>query len=199
MGVSPDVHQESDLAKGYGPFATICVWRACHNVLHPYHGFRTHKGVLMADDVTQTTEEHETLTEELLQRLLESSSPEAYLAEAALDNRELSDYLFDLLDEKNLTRAEVARGSAVNPTFVYQIFNGKRNVARDNAIKIAFGLHCTLRETQRLLRHAGASELWCKNRRDAIIIYCIEHGYDRARTDDELYRMGEPTLVAQEG
>ena len=143
--------------------------------------------------------QHEELTEELLQRLLASATPEAYLAQTATDDRSLADYLLDLIDARNMTRADVVRASAVNSTFVYQVFNGERHVGRDNAIKLALGIGCTLRETQRLLRHAGVSELWCKNRRDAIIIYCIEHGYSRAETDDELYRLGEPTLVAREG
>ena len=143
--------------------------------------------------------EAELLTEELLQRLLATSSPEAYLETGVTDDRSLADYLFDLLDQKGLTRAEVVRASAVNSTFAYQVFNGTRKIGRDNAIKLALGMRCTLRETQRLLRHAGHSELWCKNRRDAVIIYCIERGLDRAETDDELYRLGEPTLVAQEG
>ena len=141
----------------------------------------------------------EPLTEDLLERLLASSSPEAYLSESATDDRSLADYLLDLLDQKDMTRADVVRASAVNPTFVYQIFDGKRKVGRDTAIKLALGMHCTLRETQRLLRHAGVSELWCKNRRDAIIIYCIEHGFDRAETDDELFRLEEKTLVSREG
>lgn len=139
------------------------------------------------------------LTEDLLERLLASSSPEAYLSEGATDDRSLADYLLDLLDQKDMTRADVVRSSAVNPTFVYQIFDGKRKVGRDTAIKLALGMRCSLRETQRLLRHAGVSELWCKNRRDAIIIYCIEHGFDRAETDDELFRLEEKTLVSREG
>ena len=43
------------------------------------------------------------------------------------------------------------------------------------------------------------SELYCKNRRDAIIIYCIDKGYTLAECDDELYRLGEQTLVPREG
>ncbi|MBR3235484.1 MAG: XRE family transcriptional regulator [Atopobiaceae bacterium] len=144
-------------------------------------------------------DEQEPLTEELLQRLLASSTPEAYLEQAPTDNRTLADYLFDLIDAKGITRADVQRGSAVNSTFVYQIFKGDRKVTRDNAIRLAFGTQCTLREAQRLLRHAGVSELWCKNRRDAIIIHCIEHGYNLPACDDELYRLGEPTLVPREG
>lgn len=148
-------------------------------------------------DMTET--QTEPLTEELLERLLASSSPEAYLDQAPTDDRSLSDYLMDLIDAHGARRADVVRRSAVNSTFVYQIFAGERQVGRDNAIKIAFGIGCTLRETQRLLRHAGLSELWCKNRRDAIIIHCIDQGLSLPECDDELFRLGEPTLVQREG
>ena len=60
---------------------------------------------------------------------------------------------------------------------------------------LAFGLRATLRETQRLLRLAGVSELWPKVRRDAIIIWCIERGYTREQCDDELYRLRESTIL----
>lgn len=60
---------------------------------------------------------------------------------------------------------------------------------------LALGIGCTLRETQRLLRLDSVAELWCKDRRDAIVIWCIEHGMRRACTDDELYRLGERTLL----
>ena len=143
--------------------------------------------------------QHEELTEELLQRLLASATPEAYLAKTTTDDRSLADYLLDLIDARNMTRADVVRASAVNSTFVYQVFNGERHVGRDNAIKIALGIGCSLRETQRLLRHAGVSELWCKNRRDAIIIHCIDQGLSLPECDDELFRLGEPTLVQREG
>ena len=50
-------------------------------------------------------------------------------------------------------------------------------------------------ETQRLLRLAGVSELYCRQRRDAIINWCLRQGRDRGATDDELYRMNEPMLL----
>ena len=115
-------------------------------------------------------EEH--LTEELLDRLLASASIEQYLDEGLVSARTLTDYLFDRMEAHDLSRP-----------------------GRDHAIMLAFGLKCTLRETQRLLRLAGVSELWCKQRRDAIIIWCIRNGFDRIATDDELYRMGEATLL----
>lgn len=138
----------------------------------------------------------ERLTEDLLERLLEASSPEAYLdAEGIEGNREFVDYLFERLGERGGKRAAVVRESGLNSTVVYDIFQGKSRPGRDHAIMLAFGLHCDLRQTQRLLRLAGVSELWCKQRRDAILIWCIENGLTREEADDELFRLGEKTLL----
>lgn len=137
----------------------------------------------------------ERLTEELLERLLASATPEAYLGEKLTVDRTLSDYLHELLEKRGLKRADVVRASGINGTFVYDVFKGKSHLGRDNAIMFAFGLGCDLRETQRLLRLDGVSELWPKVRRDAVIIWCVEHGLTRAQADDELYRLGEKTLL----
>ncbi len=139
----------------------------------------------------------ETLTDELLEKLLASATPEAYLDNVTLPDRTLADYAHELLEDRGLTRAAVIRASGLNATFAYQVFQGERGIGRDHTIMLAFGLGCSLVETQRLLRLAGVSELWCKVRRDAIIIHCVDHGMTRAQCDDELYRLGEPTLVAE--
>jgi DNA-binding phage protein len=138
----------------------------------------------------------ERITGELLEELLAAATPEAYLAaDDAVVDRTLPDYLFEVLREKGVKRADVARNSGINGTVVYDIFSGKSRPGRDHAIMLAFGLQCNLRQTQRLLRLASVSELWCKVRRDAILIWCIEHGLTREEADDELYRLGEKTLL----
>nr|WP_226847333.1 helix-turn-helix transcriptional regulator [Bifidobacterium lemurum] len=141
-------------------------------------------------------EEKEHLTEELLDRLLASSNVETYLEEEHVTDRKLTDYLYEIMDERGLKRADVVRDSGLNPTVVYDIFSGKSRPGRDNAIMLSFGLNCSLRQTQRLLRLAGVSELWCKQRRDAILIWCVHQGFDRTAADDELRRMGEKPLLA---
>ena len=138
--------------------------------------------------------QEEILTEDLLARLLTAEKPESYLDQGETIDRTLPDYLFELLAGRGMKRAEVVRGSGVNVTVVYDIFAGKSIPGRDRAIMLAFGLKCDLRETQRLLRLAGASELWPKVRRDAIIIWCINQGMTRSECDDELWRLGEKTL-----
>ena len=136
----------------------------------------------------------ERLTEELLERLFAAQMPEVYLDQGLTIDRELSDYLHELLVAKGLKRADVVRASGLNGTFVYDVFAGKSRLGRDHALMLAFGLGCDLRETQRLLRLDGVSELWPKLRRDAVIIWCVEHGFTRSQADDELYRLGEKTL-----
>lgn len=157
---------------------------------------------MMEENGQNTTSEtafrSERLTEDLLERLLASGDVEAYLGETGIGeigDRALPAFLHDMLEWHGLKRADVVRGSGINATVVYDIFAGKSKPGRDHAIMLAFGLHCNLRETQRLLRQSGSSELWCKIRRDAIIIWCIDQGLDRAGTDDELYRFGEKTLL----
>ena len=142
---------------------------------------------------TPSSTEH--LTEELLERLLASKSVDSYLENAETPDRSLPDYLFELLHKRKLKRADVMRGSGLNGTVVYDIFSGKSRPGRDHAVMLALGLKANLRETQRILRLAGVAELWCKHRRDAVLIWCIEHGLTRAETDDELYRLGEKTLL----
>lgn len=137
----------------------------------------------------------ERLTSDLLEELLASSSIENYLSEPDVAEHRLTEYLKELLKVHGIRRADVVHSSGINSTFVYDIFTGKSKPGRDRAIMLAFGLGCDLSQTQRLLRLCQASELWCKRRRDAIIIWCIEHGLTRAQADDELYRLGEHTLL----
>lgn len=136
----------------------------------------------------------EPLTEELLDELLSSPDPLKFAKKHRIAAKSLSACLNDLLEEKNLTRIDVIRAAGLNETFGYQIFKGQRNPSRNKVLQIAFAMHLNLRETNRLLRAAGANDLYCKNRRDAIVIFCLDKGYTLHKTDEELYRFGEETL-----
>ncbi len=136
----------------------------------------------------------EPLTEELLEELLSSPDPKTFIDSNNVSTRSLSEYLQQLLNEKGLERAKVVREAGLNETFGYQIFTGARNASRDKILQIAFAMKLSLKETDRLLQAAGVNELYCKNRRDAIIIFSLQEGYSLQRTDEELYRFGEETI-----
>ena len=136
----------------------------------------------------------EILTEDLLAELLLSRDPQEFIEKYDITSHSLSEYLQALLEEKGLRRIDVIRSADLNETFGYQIFTGARRASRDNLLKIAFAMGCTLREANRLLQAGGANELYCKNRRDAIVIFAISHGYTLQKTEEELYRFGEATI-----
>ncbi len=137
----------------------------------------------------------ERLTQDLLKRLLEADDPQQFFEEAPPSENTLVDYLEELLARHGGTRADVARASGMNGTFTYDIFKAKCRPGRDSAIMLAFGLGCSYDEARRLLRYAGVSDLSPKAKRDAIIIWCINQGLSREECDDELWRLGEPTLL----
>lgn len=141
----------------------------------------------------------EPLTDELLAELLAGPDPVAFAERHRITSRSASEYLCQLLAEKGLARAQVIRAAGLNETFGYQIFVGTRHGSRNKMLALAFAMGCTLKEANRLLQAAEANELYCKNRRDAIIIYCLEHGCTLQQVDEELYRFGEDTITPSPG
>ena len=137
----------------------------------------------------------EPLTEELLNELLSSQDPAAYLGKHQPVQRDLASYLQELLESKGLERKDVVNESQINYTYGYQLFTGRRtNPARDMVLQIAFAMHLTLRETDRLLQAAGVSRLYCKDRRDAIVVFCLSRGLSLSETNETLFAYGERIL-----
>lgn len=135
------------------------------------------------------------LTDDLLNELKSTPDPDTYLDSLESVPLNLGYHLSSLLDEKGVRRSDVIRRSALNETFGYQIFSGDRKPSRNKALQLAFGFPLNLEETQRLLKHAGVNELYPRNGRDAIIMFCIIHGKSLAETDDELFAHGVATIV----
>ena len=137
----------------------------------------------------------EPLTNELLKELLSAPDPRAYLKKHEAPDRVLSEYLQQLLDEHGMVQSKVVNDARLNRTYGYEIFSGaKTNPARDKILAIALAMSLTLTETNRALRAAGKNELYCKNRRDVIIIYAIEHSYTLQRANEVLYEFGEAII-----
>lgn len=136
----------------------------------------------------------ERLTEELLQELVDAPSIDSYIEDHDLDAPTLAEYLQELLEKKHLERVKVVHMASLNETFGYQIFTGQRGASRNKILQIAFAMALTLRETDRALRAAGVSSLNPKDRRDAIIIYCLDRSCSLQKVNEELYRFGEETV-----
>lgn len=86
----------------------------------------------------------------------------------------LSEYLELLIKEKKLKKSDVIKRSNIDKNYAYQLFNGtKGNPSRDKLIMLAFGMGLSAGETRKLLKIAGLSDLYVRNPRDCIFIYCL--------------------------
>jgi hypothetical protein len=118
----------------------------------------------------------EPLTEKMLDELLDTPQIEEYLARNQLGTPSLAEYLNSELEKRGLKQSEVLHRADISQTFGWYVFNGERGMGRDNVLKISFAMGFDVRHANRALQAAGANTLYAKNRRDAIIIYCLEHG-----------------------
>lgn len=108
----------------------------------------------------------------------------------------LSEYLENLLAEKNLTKQAVIERSGVQREYAYHIFSGlKKNPSRPKILALAFAMDLNLDETQYLLRYAKQSPLYPRNPWDSIIISAIEQKLTVIQTNELLCRLGETVLL----
>lgn len=135
-------------------------------------------------------------TEFLYNMLLKAGDISSFVKEHSdlFQSTDLSIYLADLCAKYELKNAKVIEDSGINGDYFYQILSGKRKPSRDKTIRLAFGMKLDIKETQRLLNCSGASELYPRNRRDAIILFALEHRISIYETNDFLYELSEPLL-----
>lgn len=110
-------------------------------------------------------------------------------------NKNLSEYLTDLLNERNLTKAEVIRKAELSDGYAYQIFSGLKTAPkRDKLICLSIGMGLSVNETNSVLKIAGLSPLYPKIKRDSIIIINMNNNKSVVEINEALYNEGEDTL-----
>lgn len=135
------------------------------------------------------------LTDELLNSIVNSKRVDALLSSESSSEKDLGSYLTAKLEEKGLKKSEVIKAAQLNETFGYQIFSGSRKPSRNYIIALGFAMGLDVHDLRLALCHGDAGDLYAKNRRDAIILFCASHGYSLMRADEELYRYGEDTIT----
>ena len=135
-------------------------------------------------------------TDELQQALMDTPDLERFLKEneASFKNQNLTQVLNDLLNKKNISKAELAKKAGTSEVYLYQLMTGRRYPSRNRVLCICLGVSASLEETQSVLRQCGFATLYPVNRRDAIIIHGIVHGLDLYEINDELFSANEETL-----
>ena len=102
---------------------------------------------------------------------------------------------FDELFEKTgLRKSDVIRKTNISRTYGYQIMEGRRLGKRDYYLGIAIAMTLDLKLTQRMLAVTRSGALHPLIKRDAAVIFAINHGYDLDKLYDFLCELELPPL-----
>jgi hypothetical protein len=136
-------------------------------------------------------------TSTLLQRIFKTTSLERLIKrfdESEFDIPAFSEYISTICSERNVPPQHIINKADIERTYGHQLFNGTRTPSRDKVLQLALGFGLSFDETQKLLRVAGKSALYPKIKRDAVIIYALNHGYDIVAVQTSLFDLSLPTL-----
>lgn len=132
-------------------------------------------------------------TKELLDALAFANSIDDVL-DNEFSHDTLTEYLHKLLIQKNLKKNQVIKKAELNTTFGYQIFNGERHATRNKLLQLIFAMELTVDEAQHLLTLAGVNPLYSRNRRDAILLYCLMQKKSLSETESLLFEQQEALI-----
>lgn len=107
----------------------------------------------------------------------------------------LQQHLQELLERHEMSIPDLIVKTILSKSFVYQVFSGKRKPGRDILLRMAFAMHLSVKETQRLFLIAGKGALYPKVRRDAIIIFCLEKGMSLDEANEFMENSSERGLL----
>jgi hypothetical protein len=134
----------------------------------------------------------ESRTSALLRRLFNTPDLEQFMESnsAELGLPAFHIYITQLCKSSGEVPEQAIQRAGIERTYGHQLFNGTRKPSRDKVIQLAFGLKLDLEGAQKLLQIAQKSPLYPKIKRDAAILYCINHHQDLMETQSVLESLG---------
>ena len=135
-------------------------------------------------------------TDGLQQELMDSPDLTLFLSQnqEQFVNKSVSELLNHLFEEKNISKAALAKKAGMSEIYLHQIFAGRRNPSRNRLLCLCYGLETSVEETQELLKLCGMAQLYPKLKRDAIIYYGLLHKLSLFEINDKLFDENEETL-----
>ncbi len=135
-------------------------------------------------------------TSELEQELQEKIQLSHFLKQHADDftSSDAAAVLSNLLREKKISKAELARRSKTSEVYLFQVLSSRRTPSRDRFLCFLLALQCTVEEARTYLKKARYTDLYAKDRRDAIILFALENKWKLDQLNDALYEYGEKLL-----
>lgn len=136
-----------------------------------------------------------------LMNTLRSASPadvQSYISENFSQGQpDFVGYIDQLLAQKHLKRQAVLIRANLPHKYGYKLLTGEAHTTnRDKILRICLAMQLTLKETQRVLKLYGMSELYPKNKRDVVLIVALgSKQHDIIQIDEELIALGLQPLT----
>lgn len=108
----------------------------------------------------------------------------------------LAEYLRRLLEEKNLSKAQVIRASQLDETYAHHIFGGRKNPSREKILSLALAMNLTPKETDYLLYYAGHEKLYVRDEWDAVIFFALDNHKTPLQTNELLAELNLAPLIS---
>ncbi|MEN6316241.1 MAG: hypothetical protein ABFD25_18580 [Clostridiaceae bacterium] len=139
-------------------------------------------------------------TSTLLRKLFKSPNLVTFIEKNAnaIQMPQFHEYISDLCQAMERIPEHVIKQSSIDRTYGHQLFNGTRKPSRDKVIQLAFGFGLDVDGTQMLLKMAQKNPLYPRIKRDAAVLYCINHRTDIVQAQGMLYDLGLTLLGGDE-
>ena len=135
-------------------------------------------------------------TSTLLRRLFKTASIARFIKhfDKQMEYTSFDTYIANLCVSKDVKPERIIIKSGIERTYGHQLFNGRRKPSRDKVIQLALGFEMNYDEAQELIKTARKSPLHPKIKRDAVIIYALNQGFDVIDVQTTLQDLGLPLL-----
>lgn len=126
-------------------------------------------------------------TKHMQEKLKGDSFPQDW--EEFLDD-DIRSFFDSLLSDLGQKKSEIIKKANLSRVYGYQLMEGRRRGKRDYYLLIAIAMSLDLKTTQRMLSVTGCGSLHPLIKRDAAVIFAINHGYDILKTYDFMCSLG---------
>jgi len=97
-------------------------------------------------------------------------------------DEDIRKFFNEIFEETGLKKSDVIRKANIDRTYGYQIMDGTRLGKRDYYLRIALAMSLNLSLTRRMLAETHCEALHPLIKRDAAVIFAINHKYDNDKT-----------------
>ena len=138
----------------------------------------------------------ETDTKRILENLCNAESITDFMEENrdVFNDMTIGEYIELEIEKRDIKKAHIIKKSGINKRYFNDIMAGNKAPKRRYIIRIFLAIKLDLRDVQWYLKACDYPQLFVKNKRDAIIIYCLNNKLSVDECNKMLNKIGLENL-----